>query len=526
MNRPADPMALARRIAQLVREDQVSEALMAATGALAQHPNHPMVLRAASEVYSAQGDHAQAVKFAEAAVKGLPNDPGGLLHLSVCQARADREDEAVETAKKAAALVPDNPAVLSHVATMLSRLDENNAAKVLYEKALALNPGNAQDYYNLATVQQFLGDLKGAEESCDRALELNPKLYETHLVRSRLRRQTAERNHVAELEVLRAQGGKAPIEHAVVCYALAKEFEDLGEYERSFAVLKEGADTYRRSITYDVRSDTGHMDALVAAFTPEVCADVGHGFAYDKPIFVLGLPRTGTTLVERIFASHSDVISAGELPNFLQQMRRLTRAAFPNAREEDLIANVLALDPAALGEGYVRSVPGRYKKAGHFVDKLPANFLHVGFIRRALPQATIVELQRHPMDACYAMYKTLFNQIYPATYDLTDLAAYYIHYRKLMDHWHEQFAGKMTTVAYEDVVADQEAQSRRLMTAAGLPWEDQVLEFHKTKSASATASAAQVRSPVYASSVQLWRRYEKELEPLAEHLTKAGIDIS
>jgi hypothetical protein len=268
------------------------------------------------------------------------------------------------------------------------------------------------------------------------------------------------------------------------------------------------------------------MDGLIEKFTPELCADTGHGADTDQPVFVLGLPRTGTTLVERILASHSNVISAGELPNFLMQIRRLTRDGNADAEELEILCRGADLDPQVLGDAYMDSVPVRYKKAARFVDKLPANFLYIGHIRRALPGATIVELKRHPMDACYAMYKTLFNRIYPASYDLEDLARYYIAYRKLVDHWHKCFPGQITTVHYEDVVANQEAQSRRLLDAAGLPWEDEVLAFHKSKSASATASAAQVRSPVYSSSVQLWRRYEKELAPLAERLKDAGIDIS
>lgn len=526
MNRTPDPMALARSIVQLVRQDELSRALEAAKEALAASPNHPLILRAASEAYSASNDHERALQLAEQAVAAVPHDAGGYLHLAVCQGRADREDDAVASAKRAAALMPDNPMVLSHVATMLSRLDENEAARDLFEQALRLNPNNAQDQYNLAAVQQFLGDLEGAEQSCDRALALDPKLYEAQLVRSRLRKQTAARNHVAELERIRVAAGKLPIEQAAICSALAKEYEDLGEFAKSFAALKEGNDIYRKSIGYEVSSDTDQMALLVKSFTPELCADVERGAETSAPIFVLGLPRTGTTLVERIFASHSDVVSAGELPNLLAQMKRLVRAAHPGEADADFISQAVALDPRKLGEAYLRSVPGRYKQVPHFVDKLPANFLYVGFIRRALPEATIVELKRHPMDACYAMYKTLFNRIYPASYDLEDLAAYYIAYRKLMDHWHAMFPGQITTVHYEDLVADQEAQSRRLLDAAGLPWQDAVLEFHKTRSASATASAAQVREPVYSSSVQLWRRYEKELAPLSERLSAAGIDIS
>jgi len=526
MARADNPVAYAQQIAQFVRTGDDNGALNLAERALKEFPSHPLVLRAASEVYSVLNDHMKALRLAAAAVTAMPGDPGGLLHLSVCQARANREDDAVESAKRAASLVKGNAAVLASIATMLSRLDDNEAAKEIFQEALRAAPNEAQNYYNLATVQQFLGELEEAEANCDRALKLNPKLYEVHLARARLRKQTPESNHVDELEAARRMPGKVPIEHTAVCYALAKEYEDLGEYKKSFAALKEGADGYRKSIGYRVSVDTELMDRLIAKFSSKFCADAKPGFDTDLPVFVLGLPRSGTTLVERILASHSGVLSAGELPNFLMQIRRLTRDAGPQAPEIELLERAADLDPKVLGEAYMESVPGKYKKAQRFVDKLPANFLYVGHIARALPGATIIELQRHPMDVCYAIYKNLFNRIYPASYDLDDLATYYIHYRKLMEHWHAVFGDRITSVAYEDVVADQEAQSRRLLEAAGLAWEDQVLEFHKSKSASATASAAQVRSPVYSSSVQLWRRYEEELSPLAERLTAAGIDIS
>ena len=521
-----DPMVVARQITQLSREGNELGALSLVSEALTEFPSHPFVLRAASEVFLNKRDYNKAVELAEAAVDAAPDDPGGYLQLCSCYASAESEEKAVQAAKRAAELVPNNPIVLSHVATMLSRLDDNDDALALFTEALRLNPGNAQDHYNLAMVRQYLGDLEGAEESCGQALSINPQLYETHFMRSRLRTQSTGRNHIVEMQVARKITGKHPIEQAMVCYALAKEYEDLGEYEKSFATLKEGAETYRSSIDYDVGTDTAHMDKIREAFTPDICADTSSGYQSDAPIFVLGLPRTGTTLVERMFASHSQVISAGELPNLLTQLKRKTRKSYATQSADEMVRDALKLSPSVLGEAYVQSVPSKYKETQRFVDKLPANFLYLGFIRRSLPNAAIIELKRHPMDACYAMYKMLFNQIYPASYDLGDLAQYYIHYRKLMDHWHERFPGQIKTVSYEDLVADQEQQSRLLMEAAGLPWEESVLEFHKTKSASATASAAQVRSPVYSSSVQLWRRYEAQLAPLAEQLDAAGIDIS
>ena len=254
----------------------------------------------------------------------------------------------------------------------------------------------------------------------------------------------------------------------------------------------------------------------------------GHIQGYDSvdPIFIVGMPRTGTTLVERILGSHSTVFSAGELNHFSLELIPLVRKLAGPKRPSriEFVEASARVDFRALGEAYIAATQPLRDARPHFIDKLPFNFLYAGLIHLALPRAKIINLQRHPMDTCYAVYKQLFKDAYPFSYDLDELGQYYIAYHRLMQHWNAVMPGVIHMIRYEALVADVESEARRLLDFCGLPWEDQCLRFHENQQASMTASALQVRQPVYASSVGKWRHYERQLAPLQRRLEDAGID--
>jgi hypothetical protein len=237
---------------------------------------------------------------------------------------------------------------------------------------------------------------------------------------------------------------------------------------------------------------------------------------------VLGLPRSGTTLVDRILSSHSKVASLGEIQDFALV---LIEGAGQARDKADLIRRSAAMDHAALGRAYRSRIAERDPRALFAIDKTPLNFLYIGLIALALPNARIVHVRRGAMDGCYAMYKTLFRMGYPFSYDLGDLAAYRIAYERLMAHWRGALPGRMVEIDYEALIADQEGESRRLVAACGLDWEEACLDFHRNPAPVATASAVQVRAPIHDRSVGLWRRYETGLVPLADALGKAGIAL-
>jgi hypothetical protein len=244
------------------------------------------------------------------------------------------------------------------------------------------------------------------------------------------------------------------------------------------------------------------------------------GHAEGRPVFIIGLPRSGTTLVDRILSSHSAVQSRGESSDLGATVMRL---ASPARTKRELVEISARLDPTEIGREFCSRLPKATRT--HIIDKTPVNYLYAALIAKGLPAARLIHVRRHPMDACYAMYKTLFRMAYPFSYSLDDLAQYYIAYDGLMAHWRALLGSRLIEVEYEDLVAHQEVATRRLLEQCGWAWEAGCLEFHRNETPSLTASAAQVRQPIYSSSVGLWRRYLKELEPLATRLRGAGIAI-
>jgi len=410
--------------------------------------------------------------------------------------------------------------LLQHLGEHYTHCGKPDAAARCYRRAVELTPDDPRCLYNLSAALIALGRIGEAEALLDRVIALDPQDADAWQNRSTLRRQTPGSNHVADLlkAVERVRPGPAEV---ALCYALAKELEDLGDPHHSFAWLRRGADRRRSLLSYRVETDVAAMAEIARVFGARLFDRPSAGCPEPGPVFVMGLPRSGTTLVDRIISSHSDVESLGEINDFALALMRLAGAT---GGKGDLIRRSADLDPAALGRAYLDSVAGYGRTRPMFIDKTPANFLYVGLIVRALPNARIIHLRRHPLDSGYALYKTLFRMGCPYSYDLGDLAAYMLAHRRLMDHWRSVAPGRVLDVEYEALVADQEAVSRRIIDHCGLDWQDACLTFHENTAPAATASAAQVRQPIHARSVGLWRRYADQLEPLAAALRAGGVD--
>ena len=410
---------------------------------------------------------------------------------------------------------------------MYTQLEQREKAVICYERAAALEPARGKHHYNIAALRRSLGDIEVAEAHFDKAIELDPEDYEAIKIRSELRRQTPENNHVAALQAMLDDGIADSRGEVQVCYAVAKELEDLGEWERSFSYLKRGADKRRSLMRYDVQRDIDTIAAIEETFSADRFDGAAAGSDNDEAIFIVGMPRTGTTLVERVLGSHSQVYSAGELGNFatalMQQVRTLTAGSQPP--RDELVRLSAAVDFRKLGDAYVESTRPFTGKTPRFIDKLPLNFLYAGLIHLALPRARIINLKRHPLDTCYAVYKQLFVDAYPYSYDLAELGRYYAAYERLMRHWNEVLPGAVHTVEYESLVENFEPEVRRLLAHCGLSFEDACLRFHENTAASTTASTVQVRQPVYRSSVGKWRRFSSQLEPLIATLEDEGIAL-
>jgi hypothetical protein len=356
-------------------------------------------------------------------------------------------------------------------------------------------------------------------------LASDPLDFEAQAMRASLRKQTNESNHVAELKALLGDPKLGVGGETSICYALAKEYDDLDDPGSSFEFLRRGASARRARMDYSVATDLDVMEQIQQVFSDAFFEREETGYDTDEPIFIIGLPRTGTTLVERILGSHSQVFAAGELDNFGREMMNALAAGGEQTNSRaDVIHKSAGLDKSALGKAYVDSTRPMTGKTARFIDKLPFNYLYAGLIHKALPIARIIELRRHPMAACYAMYKQLFRDPYPFSYDLDDLAAYFIAYRRLMDHWRSSMPGVICTVDSDDVVDNTETETRRLLEFCGLDWEAACLRFYENTQASTTASASQVRQPIYRRSLHRWKEYREFLAPLEHRLNDAGIE--
>lgn len=404
---------------------------------------------------------------------------------------------------------------LARIGEGLGQCGQPEAAVACFDQALTLKPEMAELHYSRATHLIAVGRLKEAEQAFNAAIRHAPHDYDAYYNRATLRKQTPDNNHVDELQRMLRAPHRTTLAPVQLNFALAKELEDLGRDRESFAALKAGADARRAMMQYDVRGDVATMEAISRRFDTAWLKKCGRGVDADGPVFVLGLPRSGSTLTDRILSTHSDIESLGELNDFPLALTGLCRQAGGKAQ---LIDAAAALEPARLGQAYLDRLSGRRGQSRFFIDKAPANFLYIGLIAAALPDARIIHVHRDPMDNAFSLYKALFRMGYPYSYDFADLATYMQAKDRLMAHWHRVLPGRIFDVRYEDIIADQEGETRRLLDAVGVGFEPACLDFHRNASPSATHSAAQVRQPLYSSSVGLWRRHSDDLAPLARLL--------
>ncbi len=468
-------------------------------------------------------DRGDLAGMRRAAERASAADPAHVF-ARLIQAEADildgRANRAAEVLKALESDVASDPQALQRIGEAYTQFGASNDAYRCYRRAAGLTPNDPRALYNHATAALAVGRLGEAEDALDTALARDPHDYDGWYNRATLRKQTPARNHVAAIEAMLSRPLRHPAGETALCYALAKELEDLGDDRGALAALKRGASRRRAMMAYRVDEDVATMQHIADAFDADYVAGAAADPAPGGPIFVLGLPRSGTTLVDRILSSHSAVASLGEINDMALAM---TRGAGPAAGKADLVRRAAAADPAPIGADYLARTRSYGVDAPFLIDKTPLNFLYIGLIARALPTARIVHLSRHPMDSCFGMFKTLFRMGYPFSYDFGDLAAYYAAYDRLMAHWRRILPGRLVEMRYEDIVDNQERETRRLVAACGLDWQDACLDFHNNAAPVSTASAVQVRRPIYREALGRWRRLGAGLDPLRDTLIAAGV---
>lgn len=508
----------------LLREGRFPDAIALGESLVATWPSQPRLLAFMADACQAAGDWAGALDWID---RAIAIDPAARHKVKKAWllSGALRRDEIPALAREILVQADSEGGpglVYWQVARLYYLHNRLREAIACYERALGLE--DRPDWrYNLALARFYAGDAALAETDLDALLAHGPQAGTAIYLRSVLRRQKPDDNHVADIRARLGTGFQKPENEAAALYALAKELEDLGEHRESFRTLESAARAKRGTIAYDVAAVTDGLREICASADEAAMAGSPRGHEEPGAIFIVGMPRTGTTLVQRLLMQSGRVGDAGELLDFgfhltaeVERIRREKPHLLPTQA-------ALKADFAELGRRYMLGARQMADGAPMFIDKLPANFLYCGMIHKALPNARIIHLVRDPLDSCYAIFKTLFFSAYEFSYDQGELAEYYAAYMRVMRHWHAVMPGRILDVRYEDLVTSPEVQSKRIYDWCGLDWNPDALAVPDRQVAFSTASAAQVREPVHARSVNSSRRHVEGLKPLIDRLVAGGV---
>ena len=496
-----------------------------------------------------EGRYAEAESLAQVMTKRFPRYGFGWTVLGMTLMQMGRNTDALAPILKATALSPDNPDAHNNLGNVLRDTGRLNEAEASFRRAVMLDPNFVEAHNNLGNIFLDLGRLHEAEASYRRAIEIKPDFAAAHsnlgsalmalgkigearislskaieLAPGDARTLTTALQHIPyrsddprfnHLDEVYARRESLPLEDRIkLDFAMGKAMEDIAQYDRSFSAYEEGNRLHLQKHPVDEAGIESALEKTLSFYTADLfnkCAEIATTLPplQDQrvPIFIVGMLRSGTTLIEQILASHPDIFGAGELPT-LQEVLLLS---------DSTNGNDSLLELRKLGREYLDRVWKFAPEARYITDKLPGNYFHLGLIHLMLPNAKIIHSMRDPVDTCFSCYALRFTHGHEYTYDLGTMGRQYIRYRKLMKHWHNVLPpGRILDVRYEDIVANPEHEARRMLDYLELPWNPACLSFHENKRTVQTASVAQVRKPIYSSSVARWEHYEKHLGPLLE----------
>ena len=429
---------------------------------------------------------------------------------------------AVACATSPAVMQTDTVEVLVGVGKLLSDQSFPALALPLLLRARELGANDTSLHYLIGLCQMYSGHIEDAAQHFGTCLRMDPDFAAAHRLRAKLRKQTIADNHVDAIRASVERTGEHHPDAPSLQYALFKELDDLRSHEAAWQALECGMRARRRQVRYDADGESRLFDHLLASTHGREPSTEAH--AGPTPIFIVGMPRSGTTLLERILGAHPDVSDAGELRDFTTQMRWMCDLAGGPHLDLELAQAAQGIDWNELGQRYLSHTQWHAAGRRFYTDKLPANFINIGYIARALPQARILHMVREPMDTCFSNLKELFADAYPHSYDQREMAAHFLRYRKLMTHWHTQFPGRVLDVHYDELVSDPESVTRQVLSFCGLPWNSNLTAIESREGGVATASTVQMREPIHQRFLGQWRRYTAWLGPLRESLQQGGLD--
>ncbi|TLS73510.1 tetratricopeptide repeat protein [Mariprofundus erugo] len=471
------------------------------------HSNLGNALRDMDRLEEAEASYREAIRL-------KPDYAEAHSNLATVLGDLGRLIEAEAGCREAIRLKPGYAEAHNNLGTVLGDLGRPIEAEACYREAIRLKPDYAEAHSNLGTALGDLGRLIEAEASCREAIRLRPDYAEAHYGLSLIKKFTENDTQISLIEYCYQGAETASQDRIFASFALAKAYEDTGRLDDAFQLYLEGNRLNKARLDYNIQQDIKLFDHIINSFVYP--AQQPAGYLPQRPIFIIGMPRSGTSLVEQILASHSEVFGAGELPDMNSAvLTHSLKGGIGSGGHFSYAANVIK----KIRQSYLAKLEALPATEPFIVDKMPHNFLWVGHILSAFPDARIIHLSRDPMAVCWSIFKLYFprSELYFA-YDLDALADYYKLYLRLMDFWRDQFPGNIYDLSYEALTENQEQETRRLLEYCGLEWQERCLDFHLNERAVSTASNVQVREKMYKGSSQAWRKFEKQLQPLVERL--------
>jgi len=507
------------RAAELELEEKHDEAEGIYRQILIRHPDNVSAMRLWARLGREQKQYAGAEKLLQQAVQVAPGFNQAWADLCWVQFEQEKFDDAIKSAKRLIKLKPRAPEGHMWLAAASAGAGHHQDAIESFDTTLEIAPNHVGALCGKGNAYRTIGDQDSAIAAFRRSIKSNPLHAEAYWSLANLKTFRFEDSEVDDMLALVSDERISTEGQVQLNNALGLEFDGRKKYDRAFEFIDRGNVLRRGQDLYDRVENEEKVDMSIETFTQQYLEEnSGHGDPDPAPILIVGLPRSGSTLLEQILSSHSRVDGTHELADLGKAIRFNRRLTGPRLRYPKSVVNLDADGFKRLGRDYLERTRQYRGNLPFFTDKNPNNFMHVGLLHLILPKAKIINARRHPLDSCFGSYKQLFAQGQQFTYDLVEVGEYYLQYQRLMDHWHQVLPGKVLDVQYEEVVADLDGQVKRILEYCELDWEESCLRFHETSRSVKTASSEQVRQPIYSSAVNSWRHYEPHLEALIEIL--------
>jgi tetratricopeptide (TPR) repeat protein len=460
----------------------------------------------------ASGKLQRATAELRNAAMSIQNDPALLIQVMQAMSRLGETNDTRMCLRHPLISRLNNGPMLTAIGHVYQGIGLNAQALEMMDRAKRVGYDNADFRYFRALQLQFNGRLEEAEAEMEACLRLGPTFGRASLSLARIRKQTVDSNHIGFLQERLKSVPKGSEDHAAFEFALYKEFDDLGDLDAAWSALQRANDVMAARVPYDAASQEKLFDQLIRRFDSPTPSNAAAPPPGPTPIFIVGMPRSGTTLLERVLGSHSQVTSAGELSDLPRQLRWVADRHGHAVIDEELLDAMHDIDFGLVGRRYLQQSQWRANGKPFYVDKLPPNFMLIGCIRRALPHAKVVHMTRDPMDVCFSNYRAMFGDSYSYSYNLESLAHHYHQYHRLMDFWRNTMPGFVIDVSYSGLVLDTERTCRDVLAACGLPFEPECLDHTRNRASVATLSSAQVRQPIHSRGLSEWEKYGAQLQ--------------